>query len=270
MGNLRNRPGKQLREHGVSQRVNYDSVARVYDAGPHREKAFDSALREFLAERRYARPVCILDVACGTGAQLAANRRERPDLVCAGVDASMEMLRVARARDPRIHWLRGDATALPFPDASFDYVSNQFALHHIDRKREFLGEVARVLRVGGRFTIRNLDPWSMPGWIFYHYFPEAQDRDFRDFIPVEELGEVLKSVGLTNVRVDRRLRTDPVKLGEFAKDARRRHGRSQLLALPDSAYELGLARVEIDLARMGSEALLASEKCDVTLTGDRV
>jgi ubiquinone/menaquinone biosynthesis C-methylase UbiE len=252
----------------MSTRVDYDSIAPVYDQGRYREKSCDPQLRAFLAERDSRRPIRVLDICCGTGAQLAANRREWPELVYVGLDASLEMLRVAWAREPEIRWLRGDAAVLPLAGASFDYVSNQFALHHVRRKREFLAEVARVLRPGGRFVIRNLDPWSMPGWALYRYFPAAQERDLRDFMPVEEIVEILREVGL-QAEIERRHWTDPVTLGDLAADIRKRRDRSQLIALSDDEYAAGLARVEADLRRLGPDAPQASEKCDVTFICDR-
>ena len=250
-------------------RVDYDAVAQVYDRGPYRDKPFDPVLQTFLSERSLDLRVHVLDVACGTGTQLAANRRERPGLACVGVDISREMLRIARRRDPDILWVRAHAAALPFPGESFDYVSNQFALHHILSKREFLSEAARVLRQGGRLTLRNLDPWSMKGWILYRYFPATLERDLQDFMALEEIAEVLGSAGLSNITVARRHQPDPVRLGEFARDVRSRCDRSQLIALSEAGYEEGLARVEADLARMGPEALLPSEKCEVTVTADK-
>ena len=253
----------------MSRRVDYDAVAQVYDRPWYREKIFDPLLREFLSTRALGRRARILDVGCGTGAQLAANRRETPDLLYVGADTSIEMLRLAHARDRRIHWLRTDGAAMPFSDGSFDYASNQFALHHIDRKRDFLAEVARVLRKDGRMAIRNLDPWSMKNWVLYRYFPGALESDLDDFMPIEAITSALDSMGLSNIRVDRRHRDEPVRLGEFASDVRFREGRSQLLALRDSDYDSGLGRVEADLDHLGAEASLVSEKCDVTITADK-
>ena len=45
-----------------------------------------------------------------------------------------------------------DATALPFPDASFDAVVSCLMLHHIIDWEAAVTEVARVLRPGGTFV----------------------------------------------------------------------------------------------------------------------
>lgn len=254
----------------MSKRVNYDSVAPVYDRPWYRQKSFDPMLHEYLLKPGFDGRIHVLDVGCGTGAQLEANKRERPDLLYIGIDPSREMVRIAQAREPDIHWLRGNASTMPFPDEVFDYVSNQFALHHISHKHDFFVETARVLRMGGRVVIRNLDPWSMTNWTLYRYFPAALERAMTDFMSVQEITASLVLVGLVNVKVERRFRADPVLLGEFAHDVSNRQGRSELIALTDSDYEQGIKRVEADLERLGANTVLDSEKCDVTILGDKL
>ena len=57
-----------------SSRVDYDAIAPLYDSQPHREKSPDPALATFLAERSPLGTALLLDIACGTGNQLVANR----------------------------------------------------------------------------------------------------------------------------------------------------------------------------------------------------
>ena len=45
----------------------------------------------------------------------------------------------------------GDATSIDEPDESFDAVFEFFVIHNIPRWRDAVGEVARVLKPGGRF-----------------------------------------------------------------------------------------------------------------------
>src|SRR5687768_12177584 len=63
----------------------------------------------------------VLDVACGTGAlTFAAAERVGQNGSVVGLDASPEMLAVARRKPSRIEWVEGTAEALPLPDQSFD------------------------------------------------------------------------------------------------------------------------------------------------------
>jgi SAM-dependent methyltransferase len=86
-----------------------------------------------------------LDVGCGTGANgrvLAARAA-----FSVGIDAS----RIPLALGERTHAarLRGDATALPFPDGSFDLVVALDVLEHLDDDAGGAREMCRVLRPGG-------------------------------------------------------------------------------------------------------------------------
>lgn len=99
----------------------------------------------------------VLDVACGTGVvtRLAAEL-VGPDGAVAGLDAAPEMIAVARGTAapvaPEIEWHVGDATSLPFPDASFDLVTCQMGLMFMDRAAA-IAEMHRVLAPGGRVAV---------------------------------------------------------------------------------------------------------------------
>src|SRR4051812_28422471 len=99
----------------------------------------------------------VLDVACGPG----NFTREFASIIgpaglAVGIDASATML--ARAvEDPRgrerIAYVRGDAVALPFRDASFDAVCCFAALHLFADPGAALDHMTRVLTPGGRVAI---------------------------------------------------------------------------------------------------------------------
>ncbi|MEC9265789.1 MAG: class I SAM-dependent methyltransferase [Pseudomonadota bacterium] len=99
----------------------------------------------------------LMDVACGTARFLFDAKRAHPDLQMAGVDLSEAYL--ARARRNLRRWpgsftpVLAKAEALPFPDDDgADLITCIFLFHELPRKirREVLGEIARVLRPGGR------------------------------------------------------------------------------------------------------------------------
>jgi SAM-dependent methyltransferase len=59
-------------------------------------------------------------------------------------------------RAPGLRFVRGDAQAMPFPDASFDAVVNVESSHCYASMDAFLAEVRRVLRPGGAFLFADL------------------------------------------------------------------------------------------------------------------
>jgi ubiquinone/menaquinone biosynthesis C-methylase UbiE len=105
----------------------------------------------------------VLDVGCGTGvlARAAADGVEA-DRKVSGLDLNEGMLAVARRLRPNIDWRHGDATDLPFADASYDVVVSQFALMYFPDRAAALREMVRVLRTGGRLAVAVWGPSSAP------------------------------------------------------------------------------------------------------------
>ena len=99
-----------------------------------------------LAALAEARPRNILDVGCGDGR--IPSLYTAPQVVC--VDSSQAAVDAARRRglDARL----GDVRTLPFPDASFDAVTCNHMLYHVDDRDRAVAELARVVRPGGRFV----------------------------------------------------------------------------------------------------------------------
>lgn len=99
----------------------------------------------------------VLDVASGDGAiaQLLAPRAS--SLTC--VDGSDKMVQAAERRlscFPNVRVMRSDMHALALDDESFDQVLLLNALTYAERPATVLGELARVLRPGGRLVVVTL------------------------------------------------------------------------------------------------------------------
>jgi ubiquinone/menaquinone biosynthesis C-methylase UbiE len=149
----------------------YDLLAPKFDYTPFRTP--DAILRA-AAESLPAGARCDLglDLCCGTGAAMEILRPLcRKGVV--GLDFSAGVLSVARRNaapgGARVHYVRGNALALPFGPV-FDVVVCFGALGHILRRDQlgFVSEVARVLRPGGRFVFVSsyMPPvWSARRWL---------------------------------------------------------------------------------------------------------
>lgn len=96
----------------------------------------------------------VLDVACGTGV-LARHAYERvqPGGSVTGVDVNPGMLAVAQRFEGDVEWIQAAAEELPFNDTTFDAVVCQFGMMFFEDRVRALGEMARVLRPGGRLAI---------------------------------------------------------------------------------------------------------------------
>lgn len=121
---------------------------------------FMRAMREELLELAAPAPgEQVLDVGCGPGTLAIAMKSRVAAGEVYGIDASSEMIEVAKEKAAKA----GSKTdfqvalieALPFPDASFDLVTSSLMLHHLpdDLVKKGLEQVRRVLKPGGRFTV---------------------------------------------------------------------------------------------------------------------
>jgi ubiquinone/menaquinone biosynthesis C-methylase UbiE len=101
-------------------------------------------------------PQRVLDVGCGTGRLLRKVGAHWPAAELTGVDATEEMIEVARRSTPAATFYVGVAESLPLPDDSMDMVLSTDSLHHWNDRAAGVREVTRVLRPGGRFFLADI------------------------------------------------------------------------------------------------------------------
>lgn len=96
----------------------------------------------------------VLDLACGAGRTTHFLHRMGARVI--GVDIAANLIEAARRQFPGIDFRVGDATALSFPDESFDVVLVSFnsfdCLYPKEMRLQSLREVWRVLRPNGRLV----------------------------------------------------------------------------------------------------------------------
>jgi SAM-dependent methyltransferase len=94
-------------------------------------------------------PRRVLEAGCGEG-ELAARLVAELGVDLVAIDQSARMVDLARAKGIEAHV--GDVQELEFDDASFDVVVAAWVLFHVPALDLALGELARVLRPGGRLV----------------------------------------------------------------------------------------------------------------------
>lgn len=147
----------------------YDDFTRLFSFGMDarwkaqaiREAA--SALEPFRQAERTDDRLIAVDLACGTG-DLAigvarAARQHSPTLRVLGVDAAVEMVRLAQRRlagpdadaSDMVHVAHGDMTAIALPDQSVSLITAGYAVRNAPDATLAIREAARVLRTGGTY-----------------------------------------------------------------------------------------------------------------------
>lgn len=138
----------------------------IWEAGDFSVLApyFEPAAADFTARLPFLPGEHLLDLACGTGN--VALHAARAGCIVRGIDLVAPLVRQARARAAAaglaVGFTEGDVEALPFADASFDWVVSLFGIQFAPRPEFAAAELLRVCRPGGRIALGN---WIADGVI---------------------------------------------------------------------------------------------------------
>jgi SAM-dependent methyltransferase len=131
-------------------------------------KTVDSHARDFIASCNLTSGMRVLDVACGSGN--AALHAARAGAQVTGVDFAANLVAQARVRAGkegiRAQFDVGDAEALPYPEASFDFVVTMYGAMFAPRPEVVASELLRVCKKGGKVAMANWTPDSFSGKMF--------------------------------------------------------------------------------------------------------
>ncbi len=131
--------------------------SHVYDARFFQR--FYGSIHDRILARAPAEVRAALDVGCGTGELVVKLARRYPGARIVGVDISAAMLRQARQKDhgaAAVELLEGSVYTLPFPDASFDLVTNTISSHFYRDFTAAARELARVAAPGATLAMASL------------------------------------------------------------------------------------------------------------------
>ena len=181
-----------------------------------------------------------LDVGTGAGAFALALAPHVREVVA--LDLVPELLAEARGRAPaNVEVVEGDATALPFDDASFDLVLTARTLHHVARPELVLAEAVRVLRPGATLlVVDQLAPVDPIAAIELNRFERARDPSTTRVLADVDLRGLFEANNLVLRQAE--IVREPRELERYLDLAgchgdARDHARS--LAPPESAADYG-------------------------------
>jgi len=136
----------------------------------------------------------VLEIGPGPGLTTDVLATRVPRLTALEIDAALATS--LRRRQAAVRVVEGDATAMPFPDASFSGAVSFTMLHHVPTaaaQDRLLAEVCRVLRPGGTFAGSD----STPSLIFRL----AHFRDTMQLVDPDGFAERLTRAGFRDAEV---------------------------------------------------------------------
>jgi len=177
--------------------VNYTDISKTYD--DYRSYP-ESLIKKIIALGSISQGKKVLDLGCGTGNMASQLRRViKADVI--GVDASFDMLKVAKGKSLEVICADIDNQRLPFRDGSFDTVIVAYVIHQIKNLAFLLSECYRVLRDGvlvlltsSHKQIENQHP------VIKVFFPSYIDIDKGRFPDIHRVDYLLGSLGLKDIK----------------------------------------------------------------------
>lgn len=226
-------------------RVQYDVYAKGRALPPVSLRNYMEVFGRHLPSRR---PLTGVDLGSGTG-------RFTPALADAfggpiyGVEPATGMRRIAEADSShdRVAYLAGEASAIPLPTASVDFVLMFMSFHHVMDRVAAAREIARVLKPGGRLILRSTFRDRIPDHWWRGFFPGSWAVEEAMFPTEAETRAVFAAAGLPTVES---VQMEIPFLGDFksAVEQLRLRAVSTFEHMTEAELDEGFARLDAALA----------------------
>ena len=210
---------KEQRVHEVFEKIsgNYDKMNSVISFQQHIKWRDDT-----MSRMNVQAGSTTLDVCCGTADwTISMGQAVGPNGKAIGLDFSQNMLNVGYEKVkayPQIELIHGNAMQLPFPDATFDYITIGFGLRNVPDYMQVLKEINRVLKPGGMFVCLETSQSELPGYkqlfrfyfkfvmpVFGKFFAKSYkeyswlQESAKDFPGMKELAKMIEQAGFVEV-----------------------------------------------------------------------
>lgn len=188
----------------------YDQVADIYDSR-YDESGGNTYYSHICSGvmRNLPKDAKLLDLGCGTGLFMERYLRFGGEVI--GLDISRNMIVRAKERTNSDVTL-GTAEQLPFKDDTFDCVSSVLAFSYLQNPQGTVEDIYRVLKPGGSVSICTLGknvftsavPTAHKIGEKLHVKSVGMVNITERYYKQDELSDLLKSAGFTDVSVKRR------------------------------------------------------------------
>jgi len=177
--------------------INYTDISKTYD---NYRSYPEILLKKIISLGRINPGKRVLDLGCGTG-NVSSQLRNAMNADVIGVDASFDMLKVARGKSLESICSDTDNRQLPFRDDSFDAIIGAYVIHQIKNLALMLSECHRVLRDGSLVLLTSSHRQiENQHHIIKNFFPSYVDIDKGRFPDIHQIDKLLKSLGFKDIQ----------------------------------------------------------------------
>ena len=145
----------KMNKYEKRSKRSYDKKAENYETTY--DGKFTVKFNDMLCEAvEIAENATVVDVGCGNG-RLLRKLKEKASFRGCGVDMSEKMIECAKKESPDAEFFVAPCNALPFGDSCADAVIVCAAFHHFPKPDDFAKEAARILKIGGKLYIADVN-----------------------------------------------------------------------------------------------------------------
>ncbi len=152
-------------------------------------------IMRYVFASEYTKDKIVLDAACGCGygSHFLAISGARKVIA---VDIDRKALKLAKNHfsHPKVTYLQGDVTSLPFPDSYFEVITSFETIEHLSNPADYIQEIQRILKDDGIFicSTPNTKYTRHPAYHLHEFSPDEffnlLDKNFRE---VEKYGQYI-------------------------------------------------------------------------------
>jgi len=188
----------------------FGRAAEGYIAAAALQREVEARLLEQLDVLEAKQPARILDLGSGPGRASGAMKKRWPGAEVIAFDQALPMLRQVpkhtRFWRP-VKRICGDATQLPFADASFDLVFSSLCLQWVADLPRALVELRRVMREDGLLVFTTFGPDTLLELRDAYLQAGEREPPISAFAAIQQVGDAVMAAGFRNPVLDRELFT---------------------------------------------------------------